>query len=58
VTGHSDAATDRIMIVECPSEQDVTDAAARLKNMPAWMELAEPTTMIIAFYRLLYSIAK
>lgn len=58
VTGHSDGAADRILVIECSAEQDVTNAVEQLKSLPAWSELVEPTTLVIASYRLLYAIAK
>jgi hypothetical protein len=58
VTGHSDAAADRILTVECSSERDVAAAVAQLQDAQAWKDLADPETIKFTCYQLLYSIAK
>jgi hypothetical protein len=58
VNGQSDGAADKILTVECSSPDDVQNALTQLAAMPGWREIAEPASVIIGCYQLLYSIAK
>ena len=58
VTGHDDTSADKIICVECSSEADFNASLEQLKQMPSWTGLADPKSVDIGCYRLLYAIGK
>lgn len=58
VTGHEDGSADRFFCIECSAQRDFEAAVAALKLMPEWSTLAEPSSVDIGCYQLLYAIGK
>lgn len=58
VTGHDDGSIDRFLCIECSAQGDFEAALGGLRQMPAWTALADPASVDIGCYRLLYAIGK